>query len=200
METINNLEITLEGKTYKRVFIDGLINKKYYISEDAKLIVRHKNGLIKERKYNVNGMYCGYTVIVRTNLVSSKQRWVYIHRMLVAAWKTPTQNYDFDGLVNHVDGKKKNNTLSNLEVISNRNNILHSRDGYNYVYPTKNGKRYKVTVNNYYVGTFDTEVEASQEVYEYFMTDEDGIPMYCKFHPDIKRKTIKEIFESYIIK
>lgn len=62
---------------------------------------------------------------------------VFCHRLL---WETWIDKIPFGLEINHIDGNKKNNNLhENLEVISRRENYLHSY--YNDLRPvSKNGK------------------------------------------------------------
>jgi hypothetical protein len=49
---------------------------------------------------------------------------VKVHRMVAAAFKP--DSYDETKQVNHIDGNKKNNHISNLEWVSARDNVIHS--------------------------------------------------------------------------
>lgn len=49
-----------------------------------------------------------------------------VHRLVAASFLGMSLRTDFHATVNHIDGNKSNNRLSNLEVISQRQNNLHA--------------------------------------------------------------------------
>ena len=80
---------------------------------------------LKSRRF-LNTQYNdgGYEVItLRSN---GKTNTLKIHRLLCLVFKS---NEYFDGaMVNHIDGNKKNNNLSNLEWVTRSENVLHAYD------------------------------------------------------------------------
>lgn len=69
---------------------------------------------------------------LRTNLparVADKQRCVLIHRLVYLTWckQLPQDYQDLD--INHVDENKLNNTFSNLELISHKDNCNYGGRG-----------------------------------------------------------------------
>lgn len=102
---------------------------KYEVSNNGK--VRNKTTLkvlssfIQNSGYDVISFSKGRTSIKRT-----------IHRLVAIAFLPNINNLKY---VNHIDGNKHNNTVSNLEWCTNSENILHARrTGLNpYNKPTK---------------------------------------------------------------
>lgn len=81
---------------------------------------------------------------------NNKRHYKRVHRLVYEAFygKIPDNLY-----INHIDSKKDNNKLSNLELMTNSENIKHFHDNHKQ-------KRYNVSVyrkeDNSLVGTYDT--------------------------------------------
>lgn len=71
-------------------------------------------------KHSINGV--GYYVTTLINDIG-KSNTVYIHRILAIQFISNEYNKPF---VNHIDGNKLNNTLSNLEWCTPKENNIHS--------------------------------------------------------------------------
>ena len=65
--------------------------------------------------------YKGYPIVYLSK--ESKQKTVSVHRLVALAFISNPQNKP---QVNHIDGNKKNNNVSNLEWCSNQENQLHA--------------------------------------------------------------------------
>jgi hypothetical protein len=62
-----------------------------------------------------------------TNIVvndKGKSRWLSLHRAIVWAFTGIKSNRQRQ--VNHKDGEKSNNAISNLELVSQRENLIHA--------------------------------------------------------------------------
>ena len=55
--------------------------------------------------------------------VSNTSKSFYVHRLIAAAWLDMTTN---NLQVNHKDGDKSNNTIRNLEVVTQSQNMVHA--------------------------------------------------------------------------
>jgi hypothetical protein len=106
--------------------IDGFDD--YYISPDGTIYstkyskrYNHegKLRLLKPRTHPSGYLYAG----LFKGVGSSKQRlWRRVHRLVVESFIGPIA----DGLeVNHKDLNKHNNNVSNLEIVTRRQNIIH---------------------------------------------------------------------------
>lgn len=88
-------------------------NEKYSITEDGKVINNKRN---KERKSFIDKY--GY---LKVGLNDNKK--YYIHRLVALTYIENPQNKE---TVNHKDGNKTNNHISNLEWMTNEENINHA--------------------------------------------------------------------------
>lgn len=75
-------------------------------------------GKIRKQHKDSHGYY---TVTVSKN---NKQYRKWVHRLVAAAF---LQNYIDDMVINHIDGCKSNNCISNLEVCTSKENTDHAR-------------------------------------------------------------------------
>ena len=64
----------------------------------------------------------GYSVVNMTK--NCKQKHFKIHRLVLMAFSPVKDMHKLQ--VNHIDGNKKNNHLSNLEWVNGRENVLHA--------------------------------------------------------------------------
>jgi len=87
---------------------------KYYIS-DAGLVRNHKGHLLRQRLHKY-----GYYDVILT--IGGKKNRYTVHR-LVASYFIP--NPELKPQVNHIDLDKQNNHFSNLEWVTEKENISH---------------------------------------------------------------------------
>jgi hypothetical protein len=121
------------GEIFKKIEKDGKIFHKwknmYYVSKEG--IVYN----LDSDKYKKPTIYNGYATISIAGVMTS------IHR-LVAETLIPNPNNLRQ--VNHIDGNKLNNDISNLEWVSQRQNIMHAIENglidYSYIKKDKSGK------------------------------------------------------------
>lgn len=123
-----------------------------------------KKGKILKKSLAKNG----YFVI---NLCKEKrQSTSYIHKLVACAFLNHIKD-GYNLVINHIDRNKENNNLSNLEVITQRENCckdhIKSSSKYKGVYWEYDRKKWRsrLYVNNkkIHIGRFDSEKEASEE-------------------------------------
>lgn len=121
----------------------------------------NKTGIVLKLKLNRNGYY---TVnLCKSNL----KKTLRVHQLVAVAFL----NHKIDGfkiVVDHIDGDKKNNNVSNLQLISMRENISRSRKNgtskYTGVCFDKYSNKWKSTIGingkNKHLGNFKNEYDA----------------------------------------
>lgn len=116
MQKINELE------TWKTVVCDGVVFDAYEVSD----LGRVRSWFFKGKKRSEPLIMSGDEVkngYLRVALWKDKKRKkLYIQRLVVQAFIGPIpKGYE----VNHIDEDKKNNNLSNLEIVTHRQNLNH---------------------------------------------------------------------------
>lgn len=108
---------------WKNVLINNE-ESQYYISNYGRVFAVNQD---KIKQYNLNNTkkYCRYNLYVGTINGKEKQEWTTAHQ-LVAIYFLENDNPEVKTQVNHIDGNKLNNHVSNLEWISNPDNQRHA--------------------------------------------------------------------------
>lgn len=109
----------------------------YVIPQDPTLLINCDGTVIRLPKGNIvkPDNHRGYKVI-RTR-INGKRKKLRIHRLLAEFFLYKPDDTDAEYQVNHKDGDKANNSLSNLEWVTPRENVLHAY----YTDLTKHGRR-----------------------------------------------------------
>jgi hypothetical protein len=94
-------------------------NNKYSVSDTG--IVYSLKGKKKELKGKIKES--GYREILINHL--GNRSYILVHRLVLEAFKDNPENKD---TVNHIDGNKLNNSLSNLEWATYQENQIHARN------------------------------------------------------------------------
>ena len=171
----------------KPIIIDNELTM-YDIYDDGRVQNRFTKEFLKTYRNS-----SGYEVIaIRSSYNKSKYYRKFIHRLVAENFVKNTNN---EKTVNHIDGKKYNNTAENLEWISQRENNIHA-------YKTGLHKPIdpdKVTFTKY---TKDQvrracEMIAEDKVSMFDIEKETGIPVKTLY--DIRRhRTWKSISKDYV--
>ena len=93
----------------------------YFVDNEGN-VYSIKKGYLHKLKPHVN--QCGYATVSLS--VNKRPKWITVHKLIV---NTFVRELDLskDETINHKDGNKLNNKLSNLEIISRGDNVRHSR-------------------------------------------------------------------------
>ena len=98
---------------WKEIEISG-----YFISNFGRL--KGRSGKIIKAYLNSEGYY---TICLKPNGRSDKSKCVRIHRLVAQAFIPNVDNKPF---INHIDGNKQNNIVTNLEWCTNHENMIHA--------------------------------------------------------------------------
>ena len=123
---------------------------------------------LKEKLLKNHISKTGYFVI---DLKKENQRKTFkVHRLIALAFIDNKNNLPF---INHIDGNKLNNNISNLEWVSNRENCCHAKSIlkkssiYTGVCFRKNRNKWQSSIifngKQIYLGTFENEIDAYKE-------------------------------------
>lgn len=121
--------------------------------------------IIKEHYPKLSKTKKGYLKVMLTDL-NGIRKGFFVHRLVLATYFKESKLQ-----VNHKDGNKENNNLSNLEYVTNRQNVIHSIDkestSSKFVGVTKKGNKWQcqkmINGKRTYLGLFKTEDEARQK-------------------------------------
>lgn len=154
----------------------------YYITDDGKVWSERTQKYLSFQ-YDKNGY-----VKVQMRSIDNKSHRYSIHRLVLENFK-PVENME-NLQVNHIDGNKKNNNLTNLEWTTSEENIRHAIDN-----------NLRATIN----GASKLTPEQVIEIYRRATNGERNIDLGKEFniHPDqvgrIKnKKAWKEITSSLV--
>ena len=126
-----------------------------YYEVNTEGVVRNKlNGNIIKGDINNAGYY--RICLWNKNHIPSKQRF-FRHRLVAETFIENPLNLP---QVNHIDGDKSNNHISNLEWCSQKENELHSRKVIN----TKEYKPFRVIYNNGQEVLYDVKSDLSEKL------------------------------------
>lgn len=116
----------------------------------------------------VNGsVWLGYRKVSLCN--GPKKKTIAVHRLVAETFLTKPRGLN---LVNHIDGDKSNNKLSNLEWTNHRGNAKHYEDNLAPIYKAKrvvqkqDKLKNNLAVVQYAYETFKDDAESFRKVYE----------------------------------
>ena len=90
-------------------------------------VITYRNGRVQKHKGRVLKSYVntsGYKRVILSN--DGKCNTKTVHRLILKTFEPHVNMNNLD--VNHIDGNKLNNHLTNLEWLTRRDNILHAHD------------------------------------------------------------------------
>jgi hypothetical protein len=140
----------LENEIWKQVILENIDmkNKQYFVSNLGRF--KNRLGIIMDNyKVNENGYIRVYVY----------NKTYALHRLIALAFIENPENKE---QVNHIDGNKLNNSVLNLEFVTNQENQIHKFKiglGNNY---TRKIVQYDLEMNK--IKDFNSVVEASKEL------------------------------------
>ena len=112
---------------------------------------------------------CGYPNVALSK--NNKKGHFKVHRLVAEAFLTPVEDYN---QVNHIDGDKTNNSLSNLEWVNNSQNQIHAiKTGLKKIHFGRKAPRTEYTVfaiskkSNEIVAIFTGSAEMAEKGFDY---------------------------------
>ena len=93
-------------------------NPRYLVSEDGKVYDTLYKAFISQ--YDSGNGY----IAVKLKYPDKTRKQHYIHRLLAEVYIGSIEDKD----INHKDGNKSNNSLSNLEIVTHKTNMQHAFD------------------------------------------------------------------------
>ena len=146
---LENTNQSLQDEIWKQVIIENINNnddKEYFVSNLGRF--KNSSGIIMDNyKVNENGY-------IRVFIYNNAR---YLHRLIALTFLTNLENKE---QVNHIDGNKLNNCVSNLECVTNQENQIHKFKiglGNNF---TRKITQYDLEMNK--ISDFNSIVEASK--------------------------------------
>ena len=136
----------------KEVWKDYPYDKRYKVSNLGN--VKGVKGFVLKYEKSISGYH--RIKILKKNIT--------IHQMVAQTFLGYKRDGTNNTVVDHINGNKLDNRLSNLRIISNRENLQKRGGTSKYVGVHKQRNRWlsNVTLNNvlYYLGSYNTEIEA----------------------------------------
>ena len=126
----------------------------YYIKAEPPTLMRMRNGKMIECSQCLNSTKDAYWAVT---LYTKERKKVKrsMHRILM---ETFVPNPDKKAHVNHIDGNKSNNSLSNLEWATPSENAQHACNMG--LYPDNAKEVHQYTLNGKYIASYKSDVEA----------------------------------------
>ena len=145
-EFIKDLE--LDNEIWKQIYIENVGDKKYFVSN----LGRFKNTrerIMDNYKVNENGYIRVYIY----------NKTYALHRLIALAFIDNPENKE---QVNHIDGNKINNSVNNLEWVTNKENQIHKyQTGLGNNFTRKIGQ---YTLDNIFIKEHTSIASASKEI------------------------------------
>lgn len=130
--------VEYDGKVFLEITdkeIPGITPGKYYMNQDSEVYSKNKGGGIKKSRQDQRYLANEY------RLADGGRRHAVSHKVNALIYNR-CENCD-ELEVNHIDGNRKNNNISNLEFVTHKENMDHAyRTGLNQNYCENNASAY----------------------------------------------------------
>jgi hypothetical protein len=118
-EEINVEYVEFNGKNFRHII--DIETKQYYISESGEILNFATQKIINPVCDSIG--YARFTYYFR-QIDSLKKQTIAVHILVYITYHGQYDNSLFE--INHIDGNKLNNNISNLEIVSHQENIIHA--------------------------------------------------------------------------
>jgi len=154
-------------------------NGDYMVSSTGIVISLKFGKIIIKKQTLAKGTY-----LVVSIFYNGKQKSRKVHQLVAEAFLGHTP-CGMELVVNHIDFNKQNNKLENLEIVTSRENSnlkhIKSTSIYTGVSWDKKHRKWKSTINingkQKYLGSFDSEIEASEYYEKALFNHNNNIPI-----------------------
>ena len=126
-QVINNSEdlMTINGIMFKRVYVKGIYKSKYFISRSG-VILDSNRMKICPHGFQHN-MYYRFQLYYIDEKFKERSFRPGLHRIVYNTWSDKTPWIAEAIQINHIDGFKYHNDISNLEEVTNLQNMRHAQ-------------------------------------------------------------------------
>lgn len=153
----------------------------YYINEKGEVLSSHYN---RKMSYMIDKD--GY-LRVRLTMKNRKRRNFPVHRLVLTMFK-PISDMNVKQ-VNHIDGNKKNNNISNLEWCTSQENTIHA---------VKLGLRNDKGEHNYFHKLFENDIIKIKEMYSTGKFTQKELGRIYNVHEETVGKIIRGVLWKHV--
>lgn len=124
---INNSEdlMTINGIMFKRVYVKGIYKSKYFVSRSG-VVIDSNRMKVCPHKFQHN-MYHRFELFYINEKFKEKTYCPGLHRIVYNTWNDKKPWIAEAIQINHIDGFKYHNDISNLEEVTNLQNMRHAQ-------------------------------------------------------------------------
>lgn len=175
MSRVRNLE-SVKAFLFMEIWKDILGYEGYYqVSNLGRVrgidrVIVKSNGVKNKRKGFILNVFISQGYMSVSLSINGKTRTYRLHQLIAFAFLDHKPN-GFNLVVDHIDGDKLNNDISNLRIITSRQNTSNGHKNKSSIYTnvcwSKAAKKWMAYVNKNYLGYFCSEIEAYKAVLKY---------------------------------
>ena len=124
---INNTEdlMTINGIMFKRVYVKGIYKSKYFVSRSGVILDSNRMRISPHTfQYNMYHRFCLYYIDEKFKERTFRSG---LHRIIYNTWSDKRPWIAEAIQINHIDGFKYHNDISNLEEVTTLQNMRHAQ-------------------------------------------------------------------------